>query len=318
MSRLPKFFRLLLPALLATIVHAQEPVAQDVLFMRNGDRRPGKVIGFDDRLIRFQVSLILSQPPATVTVPRANVNGIEFASSWAMETLLQSADASKLPALTSAWNEQQRFLAIPKSPAAAVGIAYSDLLLRSRTPENAASALEITKRIEKEAWDSSDRALAKQVRLRAMVATGQAKEAVGEALLLAKESEDPQILIEAKYILAQAAEAELRKLEEENPRWQQDINVRPERQRLVNEAIDLYLYPYLFYGSDTENAARGLWGAVGIYKFIGEIPNALESARDLVALYPATPFNQPAGEFIASLPPEITQQDNEKDAKEQP
>lgn len=300
-----------------TAIQAQE-TAPDVLLMRNGDRRPGKVVSFDAQFFRLQVSLIPGQAAATVSVPRAGVDHIQFASTGAIENLVAGADPAKLPELAQAWTSEERFLILPKSPAATAGIAYCDLLLRSQSPENAQKAADLITRIERDAWDGADRARAKQVKLRAMVATGHAKDAITEALELAKDSEDPEILIEAKYILAQAAEAQLRKLEKDNPRWQEDLLVRPERNRLVNEAIDLYLYPYLFFGSDVPTASRGLWGAVGIYRYIGETHNALESSRDLVALYANTPFAKPAGEYIASLPPEITKKDNEKEAKQEP
>lgn len=299
------------------MLHAQDP-APDVLLMRNGDRRPGKIAGYDERLIRLQIQLPTGTGTATVSVPRSEVTSVQFASEGRISALVSAADPAKLNDLAQAWAAEERFLAMPNSPAAAAGIVYCDLLLRSQDPANAKKAAAIIEQIEKNAWNGDDRALAKQVKLRAMVATGKAKDAITEALQLAKDSEDPEILIEAKYILAQAAEAQLKKLEEENPRWQQDILVRPERSRLANEALDLYLYPYLFFGSDTQTAARGLWGAAGIYRHLGETGNALESSRDLVALYPNTPFAKLASEYIATLPPEITEQDNEKDAQTEP
>jgi len=57
---------------------------------------------------------------------------------------------------------------------------------------------------------------AKQGRLRAMVASGKAKDAVGEAEQLAASTEDPTVLIEAKYLLAETSAASLKKLLEDN------------------------------------------------------------------------------------------------------
>jgi len=150
-----------------------------------------------------------------------------------------------------------------------------------------------------------------------MVATGNAAGAVGEAAELAKESEDPEILIEAKFILAEVVQAQLKKLVEDNPRWYEDALIRPEYHRLANEALDLYLYPYLFYGSETDAAARGLWGAITIYEFVGDRHNALESARDITALYKETRYAKLAGDYIAGLPEATQQQDNEKEAQDE-
>lgn len=156
---------------------------------------------------------------------------------------------------------------------------------------------------------------AKEGRLRALVATGRAGEAVREAEQIASMTEDPAVLIEAKYILAEAAGTSLKKLLEDNPRWEEDLNVIPERNRLYHEAVDLFLYPSLFEGSQAEAAARGLWGAVGIYQLTGEAANALECARDITILYPGTKYAAPAKELIASLPTALTSVDPEKEAR---
>ena len=123
------------------------------------------------------------------------------------------------------------------------------------------------------------------------------------------------MLIEAKYILATAADASLRKLLTDNPRWAEDSHVIPERHRLYNEALDLYLYPSLFAGSESEAAARGLWGAASIYLLAGESQKALECARDIAALYPHTKTASQAADLIASLPESQRAIDPEKEAR---
>jgi hypothetical protein len=188
--------------------------------------------------------------------------------------------------------------------------------LRTGKPGDAATALAVFSEIEKLSWSDDDTTLARQGRLRAMVATGDAASAVTEALELAKVSEDPAVLVEAKFILAEAADKQLRKLIEDNPRWEEDVNVVPERARLLNEALDLYLFPYLFFGSETQAATRGLWGAIGVHDFLGDKVLAREAARDLVAIYPGTPQARLASDFLATLPEEITSQDAERDARE--
>jgi hypothetical protein len=90
--------------------------------------------------------------------------------------------------------------------------------------------------------------------------------------------------------------------------------VKPEHDRLYNEALDLYLHPYLFLGSETEAASRGLWGAVQIYRFGGADTDAVESARDLALLYPGTRYAAMAKDYLDKLPPELKKQDAEKDA----
>ena len=276
-------------------------------------------MGIDSRNVRLRKFL----PPAsgtpanpapvfaTVTLPLATIERVEFGADEARDACLANAGPDQVTAIGGLWLLAEPWLALPKSPAGRIGRVYGDLLLRSGSPDNARRALEVFTTIEGGAWSDDDVALARQGRLRAMVATGRAGEAVAEAMELAKISEDPAVLVEAKYILAEAADKDLRKLVEDNPRWEQDHLVIPERHRLYHEALDLYLFPYLFHGSETEPAARGLWGATGIHQFVGETAHAVECARDIVAIYPDTPYAVQARQFLERLPKEAMQQDKD-------
>jgi len=322
--------RLFLSLLGCTLVaagslRAQTAPALDTLFMSSGEKRTGKLSGIDAQNFRLQVPL--PPPPgatpttapvfASVSVPRADVDHVEFAPDAAREKQLAGATVAQLPAIEALWKQQLLWLGVAKSPAADIGIAYGNLLLQTADPAKAQTALALFKQIETGTWSEDVRMLSKQGRLRAMIATGNAKGAVEEARALAKISEDPAVLIEAKFILADATDQSLRKLVADNPRWEEDVHVIPERARLYNEALDLYLYPYLFLGSEIEPAARGLWGAVGIYKFTGETQNALECARDLVTIYPGTKYAKQAQDFINSLPESQKKEDHEKEAQQQ-
>lgn len=292
--------------------------AQDVLTLRSGETRTGKIAGLDATMLKFQVPLPVapgaSQVFASVAIPRADIVSIDFAPDPAVEQLLLSPRTVELQA---AWSAASPWLGIPKSNAARVGNALGKALLATGTTADAAKALEIFQQVENGAWSPEDKMAAKEGRLRAMVATGRAGDAVGEAEQIAAATENPAVLIEAKFILAEAAGASLKKLLEDNPRWEEDVNVIPERNRLYHEAVDLFLYPSLFEGSQEDAAARGLWGAVGIYQLTGEAANALECARDIAILYPGTKYAAPAKEFIDSLPAALTSVDPEKEAREE-
>ncbi len=101
----------------------------------------------------------------------------------------------------------------------------------------------------------------------------------------------------------------------DNPRWQEDPFATPERNRLYDEALALYLYPALFFGSEINAAARGLWGAVEIYQFAGDLKQALEASRDLVSIYPETVYASQAQALIDALPDSFKKQDNEIDIR---
>jgi tetratricopeptide (TPR) repeat protein len=298
-------------------------VGQDTIFLRQGDRLVGKLTGVDEQSIRLRrllpplpgASADVAPVFASVTVLRSHVDRVEFSSGEAQERVLKHATPVNASEIETLWREARPWLAVPKSPAGGIGISYGDLLLRAGDLPSARKALELFRVIETEAWSRPDAMRARQGRLRAMVALGTLEEAIAEAREIERVAEDPAVLIEAKFILAKAAEKALRKLEEDNPRWQEDAFVAPERGRLYEETLELYLYPALFFGSESDAASRGLWGAAEVSRFAGDLKQALEASRDLVAIYPGTSHARQAQDFIDTLPENLRKQYNEMEAK---
>ncbi len=278
----------------------------DTIFLNSGEKRLGRIVGIDATNLKVTVLLDPKNPAATasVAVPRKDVDHIEFAPDEARDKRLHDATPAQINDIARLWQIWQPYLSVPKSPAAAVGLVYGDLLLRSDKPELALQALDLFKLIETSSWNDDAKPQAGRGRLRAMIATGQPGKAIDEARKLAKVSEDPAVLVEAKFILAEASNSAYRKLVEDNPRWQIDRNIQPERNRLYNESLELYLFPYLFFGSEIEPASRGLWGAIGVYEFTGEKKLARETALDLVTLYPGTKYATQAQQYLDKNPEE--------------
>jgi hypothetical protein len=297
--------------------------AQDVLLLKNGDRRAGEIISADATTVRLRVPLGGPALPgaaaamATVGIPRADIDAIEFKADPAREERLRSATPDRIPEVEADWKRLESWIDFPRSQAGAIGCKLGELLLLTKDPAKSASALELFTLIEQKSWSDDDKARAKQGRLRAMVATGQATEAIEQAKQLAAESEDPEILIEANYIMAQSADKDLKTFLEENPRWELDSTVIDRRHELYNRVLELYLYPALFYGSDNERAARGLWGAVGVYRASNQLPLAIETSRDIAVLYPATTEAKLAQDFLATLKPDQLATDFEAEARKE-
>lgn len=292
----------------AACAHAQT-TALDTIVLTTGERKPARITGVDASGFSVLVPVVPGQPPASVKMARAGIAHIEFAADEAREATIARGTAAQVAAL---WQQWEPFLAIPRSPAARIGVRHGTLLVEAK---DAKAARELFTRLEREAWSEEDRIAAKGGRLRAMVALGETEAALAEARELAKSATTPEVLIEAKYILASAADEALRKLVEENPRWEEDERVRPERHRLYHEAVDLYLYPYLAFGSRAEVVVRGLWRLIELYRFVGENQLALETARDVVSLYAETPVAKTAADWIASLPAEAKAEDYEAEAR---
>jgi len=310
--------------------------AADLLELKNGQRRPGKIVSADEKFIRLEIEIPnpsgqVPPPVASTAIPRADVQAIDFAPSPDREATIHSAAVKDLPALETYWSKFSLWLEMPHSPAGSIACALGNALLATKERPNAKRALELFTLVEEKAWQASDKARAREGRLRAMTATGKAAQAIEEAKTLAAETEDPEILIEANYLMAQATAQELESFLKENPRWNIDPYVIDERHKLQNRALELYLYPALFFGSEKDKAARGLWGAVEIYRLsaknahVANLPEseksltnlAMETSRDIITLYPATPELKLATDFLASLTPDQLAINFENEAREE-
>jgi len=192
--------------------------------------------------------------------------------------------------LRALWNTLRNHLHRANSNAGRVGLTYAAKLLDERGRSGYDRAFDIYRTVEQRDWDTSRRVEARAGRLRALMAAGRAGEAVEEAGEIAEKTEDPGLLIEARYILAGADLAAMKELERENPKWQEDEEVHPRRELLFERALGHSLYPFLFHGSRTEEAARGLWFAREIYLFTGLRECADGCSKDITRLYPETSF----------------------------
>lgn len=291
---------LLLGALTAVAAHAQ-----DVIEYTDGTTRKGQVVGLDDRFFRLRIPPpVQGQPPATVNVSRTDVDKILFGPEAELETLRQDPSIGRTAAARVAWQKREPFLAIPESRAAEAGLLYAQILMLSTDPRRHEEALEICRRIEKEAWNDADRERATRGRLGAMLKLGRIDEASQEAQALAEAAEDPELLLETKLLLAQTRIAALRQLLEDNPRWNEDPPVRAERNQLLNDALDLALYTFLFHGTAREQAAEGLWLAREAYLLAGDDNSARDVATDITTIYPGTHRAGAAREAVKQPKPE--------------
>jgi len=275
-------------------------VAQDTVEFIDGTTRTGRVVGVDERVFRLSVPPPLpGQPPAVLSINRADVDLIKFGPDADLETVLADRTIARTAFARVLWEKREPFLTIPESRAAEAGLVYGEILLLSADPNRHSEALALYERLEKEAWNEADRDRATRGRLQAMLRLGRLDEASAEAQALADAAEDPGLLLDTKLLLAQTRIATLRELLEENPRWYEDPPVRSERNQLLNDALDLALYPFLFHGTSREQAAQGLWLAHEAYLLADQPEAAREVASDITAIYPET---RPAGPAAQALP----------------
>jgi len=286
MSKRFLFFMAVVAALLST-----KTSAQDVLHLKSGEVLNCQIEAITDNILTYQVSVDLGggkTASSRRTISPAVIDYIEFAPLPGEVEALGEPERADRKVLEKLWFDLSRHLHRPRSNAGKVGLAYADALLKSDKEYEWNEALQLFDRIREKDWDETNRQAAFQGRLRSLIQIGDLETALHEANQLAEQSEDPGMLIEARYALAQVDFKSLRKLESENPKWEEDDTVRPDRNRLYHRILDQFLWPYLFHGTEEEAAARGLVAAAETYAFGGDLEAARDSLNDVLALYPNT------------------------------
>jgi hypothetical protein len=261
--------------------------ALDVIHLKQGDPIPCEILELSDNNVRIKETIKVSGGEAfsTKIVPMESVAFIDFGPQPGEEFLLESGGIDDVEEVEALWGAKRSNLHRPNSNAGEVGLKLAGLLLDAGKFENA-KALYVT--VEDNDWDEKRKARARQGRLRTLLAMGEVEAAVEEALTMAEEGGSAEILMDAKFVLASADFDKLKKLVEDNPKWEEDDLVRPERNALYHGILDQFLHPHLFHGADEAGASRGLWGAVEVYRWAGDDEAALARAKDLLALYPSS------------------------------
>ena len=274
--------------------------ALDIVTLKDGRMVKGKLSFVADE--KLNIKMMISGPSGTGSslrdVPMDRVDWIDFDVSPLEKRILADADAVTRSELHLLWGELSVRLENPRSNSGEFGLIYARRLLRGGSKAEMEDSMRVFGIVEEKDWDAARRGAARVGRLRTLMAMGRADEAVAEAEEMAAQREDPGLLIEARHVLALADFEKLKALEEEHPRWEEDDEVRPEREALFHRVIDRHLFAYLHFGSEEEVAARGLWGAREVFEFGGDAMRARECARDIAELYPETTFAAKARDYL--------------------
>ncbi|MCG8602791.1 MAG: hypothetical protein MI807_21785 [Verrucomicrobiales bacterium] len=277
--------------------------AQDVVHLKSGESAAATVTAITDNIVTYTLPSVIGVAGGSArrTLQMDRVSHVEWGfrpgeeADWQQRESIDSETAEKW------WNEWFASIHRPRSRTAGWGIAFGNALLRKDSAGSGKRALSLFDRIIEKAWSKEDVAAAKQGRLRALIAVGDLKTAVQEAAELATRTEDPGLLIEVKFLLAEADFLSLKKIEEENPRWEEDDEVRPERNLLFHRTIDQYLWPHLFHATRDDAASRGLLAAGKVYEFGGDTERARACYVDLGKLYSGSDAAKEAEQRLDNL-----------------
>lgn len=277
--------------------------AQDVVHLKTGQSAACTITAITDNIVTYTLPRVPGAPQGSAkrTLQMDQVAYVQFGFQPGEESVFAGRDKLDAEILEKWWDFYFANLHRPRSRTAAYGVALGNALLREEAARSHQRALSLFDRIIERAWAEEDIAAARQGRLRALIAVGDLDTAVREAADLATRTEDPELLIEVKFLLAEADFEKLKKLQEDHPRWEEDDEVRPERNALFHRIVDQYLWPHLFHATREDAASRGLLSAGVVYEFVGEPARARACYVDLSELYPDTESAGTAAKRLASL-----------------
>ena len=281
---------------------AMRLAAQDLVVMKSGETISCRIDDLTDAIVNVTLpGAAGAVGSAKRTLAATQVERVEFGFRPGEKALFEKRDTATAAELKPWWDLSFPHLHRPSSRSGAWGVAYASAMMREGGVIGAEKALSLFDYLIGKAWSTDDKAAAKQGRLRSLIAMGDLETATAGARLLARETEDPALLIEVEHLLAQSDFRGLRELEEEHPRWVEDDEVRPRRQELYHRALDQFLKPHLFHATREEAAARGLFSAAELLLFGGEAGEAKARWEDLLKLYPETSFAAQAKERLTAL-----------------
>jgi hypothetical protein len=276
--------------------------ALDRVHLKDGRIAEGEILNLGSDLVSMNLRLPGVSGFAKRDFEPGLVDFIDFAPlPGEAEAMSDPDDPANQDNLLKLWREKSVRLPWPASNAGDIGLAYAGALLKRSEPELVERAYRVFSLVEKDDWDQTRRNRARTGRLRSLIALQRVDEAIQEARAVARESEDPALLIEAGLVLAQADFEKLIRLEREHPRWDQDDELTERREALYHQVLDQFLHVPLFHGSTEERAAEALWQVVLVHQFAGETAPALDRARDLVQLYPSTAEAEKARAMLATV-----------------
>jgi hypothetical protein len=251
------------------------------------------------------VDKTLTAGTTTRVVPMSDLAGVEFTLAPRELELHLNPEPAAIPALKILWQARSATLTLGASNASDTGLALAKSLRLTGESPSLDEASKILDQIR--AQDSSehrkDLARAEQttVDFIKLQKNGDTEATDKLAWKIAESSGNPDAMLLATSHLTDRNFADLKKLVEEHPRWIEDDEVKPQRDRLYHLALDFALYPSLFLGSRETEAAAGLKKASEIYQFTGETLLEMKALDDLAALYPSSEAAKETAPILAKL-----------------
>ncbi len=290
--------------------------AKDTLHLNGGKRVVGQVEDITHQTVSFRQSVDLENGRRGQVKRSYSLRQIEFISFGRTKEELQlfkegkSADREKLQKL---WDRKVAYLDQARSEVGKIGLLYAEVLLQQGSVYHYQRAMDLYDLIEKKSWADADRREARLGRIRAWLALGQLDQAAQVAKAVIAGAEGEPTLVAAHLLLGEIGFRQLKLMQEQHPKWEQDEELRPLRDHLYHETLDHHLNAYLFHGTGEDPAAEGLMAAADLYGFVGDFRRRQELLEDVVQIYSRTPVAARAMKQLEKLKVIKMNNDDEKE-----
>jgi hypothetical protein len=237
-------------------------------------------------------------------LPYDQIGGVKFGLTMGERQLIAEAKADAIPALRVFWEARHPTIKLAGSTAGDFGLALARAL---RETKGYAEARAIAKEIAYEDHDPARRrrALAETETLAfiEVMATAKPEEVEKRAWAITEMAEESNadLMLLVTGFLMQKEFTTLKQVEADNPRWMEDDEVKPIRERHYHRALDLALYPSLFHPRRRGESADGLWQAAQIYLHTQDNARVVAVLEDLLALYADSQHTGKAKELLMPL-----------------
>ena len=234
-------------------------------------------------------------------LPYDQIGSIKFGLTMGERQLIAEAKAETIPALRVFWEARHATIKLTGSNAGDFGLALARAL---RETKAYAKAQAIAKEIAYGDHDPARRARAlaetETLAFIQVMATAKPKEVEKRAWAITEMAEETNadlMLLVTGFLMKKEFTA-LKQVEADNPRWMEDDEVKPIRERHYHRALDLALYPSLFHPRRRAESADGLWQAAQIYLHTHDSARVVAVLEDLLNLYADSHHTAKAKELL--------------------
>jgi hypothetical protein len=234
-------------------------------------------------------------------LPYDQIGSIKFGLTMGERQLIAEAKAETIPALRVFWEARHPTIKLTGSNAGDFGLALARAL---RETKAYAKAQAIAKEIAYGDHDPARRARAlaetETLAFIQVMATAKPKEVEKRAWAITEMAEETNadlMLLVTGFLMKKEFTA-LKQVEADNPRWMEDDEVKPIRERHYHRALDLALYPSLFHPRRRAESADGLWQAAQIYLHTHDSARVVAVLEDLLNLYADSHHTAKAKELL--------------------